>query len=184
MEKELCVDRTLDSFSRMVGGHVLFFVFSLFFQRLPACRGAYFAFRADHKARKEAHQFERWSNCTSICERCMAQRPTKNADPLMNYQDFRDDAARHMTRITHETYMATASVSPWCELEGFHLGTIAHDMMHTLYLGICRDIIASLVLDFSDEGVLGAGSMEKKLERFSIEMNNELKANRTALPVL
>lgn len=142
-------------------------------------RAAYMAFRADHKARQQAHRFERWSNCMRICEQCMAQRMTPKWDASMNYMDFNDNAARYMTRVSHETYLRTAErFTPWTVMPGFHLQTVLHDLQHTLYLGLCRDLVASLMSDFLEHGVLGAGSLECKLERFSHEMNKEFKARK------
>ena len=97
----------------------------------------------------------------------------------MSYMDFNDNAPRHLTRVSHETYLATAAtVTPWTVMPGFHLQTVLHDMQHTLYLGLCRDLVASLIADFLDHGMLGAGSLECRLERFSHEMNREFKARQ------
>lgn len=64
-------------------------------------RAAYFLFRADHKARIEANFFERNYMCNFICECCAARRPNQSGDDSMNYQNFRPDCPRYLTRISH-----------------------------------------------------------------------------------
>lgn len=104
-------------------------------------KAAYFGMRYDMKARYQANFFERWYNCGSICESCMAQQPFKNSDPAMNYKDFRETAVHRMTVISHETYCRTATIpSPWLAVEGWTLGTAFRDPMHCMYLGICASV--------------------------------------------
>lgn len=50
--------------------------------------------------------------------------------------------------------------------------------MHTVYLGIGRDLISNLLADFHDAGVLGPGSLDVQLRRFSIDMNKTFKENK------
>ena len=120
----------------------------------------------------EANQFARWSNCTLLCDRCMAQRPTENSDPGLSYQDFNSDLARRMTRISHNTYLDTEKlVSAWVKMPGWHLYTCTHDFMHTVFLGFARDLIGSLIADFIEHKTLGAGTIEEQLERLSFDMN-------------
>lgn len=63
-------------------------------------RGCFFAFRADAKARKIAHEFPRSYLHSWICEACMAQRPHKGWQPLLNYKNFYSSAAHRMTTIS------------------------------------------------------------------------------------
>ena len=145
----------------------------------PCCRMAYWSFRFDHKARQEANQFSRWSNCKFLCERCMAQRPTPQSDPNMVYHDFRPDAPHLMTQISHSTYLQTEPVvSPWVDMPGWSLKTCMHDLLHTVYLGFGRDPVGSLMSDFIGHNVLGPGSKEEQLGRFSAEMNAEFRKQK------
>ena len=140
---------------------------------------AYWAFRFDHKARQETNQFSRWANCMYMCDRCMAQRPTKKSDPSMCYYDFNLDAPYSMTEISHATYVGTEPVvSPWVAMPGWTLKTCMQDLLHTVFLGFARDLIGNLLADFLDHGMLGPGSLEEKLERFSVEMNAEFRKNK------
>ena len=51
-------------------------------------RLAYFGFKADAKARKECHRFNRSYQHNKICETCFAERPNKNGDPKLVFKDF------------------------------------------------------------------------------------------------
>ena len=105
-------------------------------------RAAYFGMRFDLKARYQANSFDRWYNCTHICESCMAQQPFKNAMPEMNFKDFRETAPYRLTSLSHENYCLTAvKLSPWMAVEGWTLGTAFRDPMHCIYLGICASAV-------------------------------------------
>jgi len=109
----------------------------------------------------------------------MAQRPTPQSDPDMVYQDFRPGAPRLMTQISHSTYLQTEPVvSPWVDMPGWSLRTCMHDLLHTIYLGFGRDLVGSLMSDFTDHNVLGPGSKEEQLGRFSAEMNAEFRKQK------
>ena len=43
-----------------------------------------------------------------------------------------------------------------------------HDAMHTIYLGIGRDIVSNILADMVDCGVLGPGSLDEQLRRLSL----------------
>ena len=63
-------------------------------------------------------------------------------------------------------------------MPGWTLKTCMHDLLHTIYLGFGRDMVGSLIADFNDHNVLGPGSLEEKLGRFSAEMNAEFRRNK------
>lgn len=62
-------------------------------------RACYFGMRADAKARKLANEFPRSYQHSFICEACMAQKPHKNWEPLMNYKNFYGSAAYRLAPI-------------------------------------------------------------------------------------
>ena len=62
-------------------------------------RGTYFGFRADGKARKEVHRFQRSYQHSFVCESCLAQKPHKGWQPQLNYKNFYLDAAHRFTKI-------------------------------------------------------------------------------------
>ena len=144
-------------------------------------RACYFACRFDNKARAEANAFSRWYQCRFICESCMAQRPTERYDHALTYRDFRYGLPRHLTEVSHETYLATEPApSPWARVPGWTLGTCLHDIMHNVYLGVGRDLVSSLLADFLDHDCLApAGTLEEKLKQFSVEMLATFKEKRT-----
>ena len=128
--------------------------------------------RYDAKARYLCNLFTRYYARNFICERCMAHKPTRKPDEaVLNYTDFRAECPRYQTCISDATYRRTASpLSPWACIEGWHLHTRFHDLMHTLYLGLCRDLVAYLLADMSDCGALGDGSLRDQLRRISLDM--------------
>ena len=56
-------------------------------------------------------------------------------------------------------------------MEGWHLKSCFHDLMHTIYLGIGRDIVSNILADMIDCDALGPGTLEEKLRRLSLEMH-------------
>ena len=63
-------------------------------------RGCYWGFRCDGKARKECNMFQRSYMHSLICESCLAQRPHKDWQPLLNYKNFYPSAAHRLTIIS------------------------------------------------------------------------------------
>ena len=153
-------------------------------QLLPAARGAYFAARYDAKARVETNNFLRHYGCSLICEQCLASKISKTTDDRMCYKDFRLESPRWLTRINHDTYMRTTpprAISPWHIIPGWSLESCLHDIMHVVYLGTGRDLVASLLGDFLECGVLGPPhlSVDHRLRLFSIEMNKFFKSEKS-----
>jgi len=81
-----------------------------------ACIG----FKADLKARREAHGFTQHYNAIRVCERCSAVQcfpsVARNPDLLkLLFSDVSADAPWRSTRITHEEYLAKCrgASSPW-----------------------------------------------------------------------
>ena len=123
--------------------------------------------------------FERWYQCKHLCEQCMSQRPTKKSDVNMNYQNFKEDCPRYMTYLTDEDYRRTATqLSPWTAMPGWHLRTCFYDMMHTVYLGVGRDLASNILADLVDCSALGPGTLEEQLRRISLEMHQRFKNER------
>lgn len=63
-------------------------------------RACYFGFRADGKARKESHLFQRSYLHSLVCEACMAQKAHKQWQPLLTYKNFYPSAAFRMTTVS------------------------------------------------------------------------------------
>lgn len=143
-------------------------------------RLAYFGFRYDAKARVQCNFFERWYQCRHLCEQCMSQRPTPKHDPNMNYQNFKDTCPRYLTYLTDKDYRDTSKrLSPWTVMEGWHLLSCFHDAMHTIFLGIGRDIVSNILADMLDCGVLGPGTLDEQLRRLSLEMHSCFKKEKS-----
>lgn len=50
-----------------------------------------------------------------------------------------------------------------------------HDAMHTIYLGIGRDIVSNILADMVDCRVLGPGGLDEQLRRLSLDMHKRFK---------
>ncbi|CAK8998908.1 unnamed protein product [Durusdinium trenchii] len=108
-------------------------------------KGAYFAFKADLKARKWMHSFERYYKAKLICDSCLVSSGC-NCPPEMNFKNFGEDAAWPLTTVTHEDYMRMPGPkSDWLQVEGFRLENLAFDFMHNVFLGTARDLCGSSI---------------------------------------
>lgn len=80
----------------------------------------------------------------------------------------------------HTDYMQhTRPLSPWRVIDGWHLGTVFHDPMHVLYLGICKDLYASALGYWIRQGYYGEGTLSDKLRCFSSELKRASKQQRS-----
>lgn len=131
-------------------------------------RFAYFGFKADAKARKECHQFDRSYQHTQICETCLAEKPCVNGNPDMNYKDFFNTAPHLMTGLSHMDYVSISNqVTPWIHMPGFNVKTCFRDPMHTIFLGTAKELLASTLGYWSKSGLLEGTSLGEQLRWFS-----------------
>ena len=79
-----------------------------------------------------------------MCDRCLAQQG-KHAPPAMHYKNFGDHKAWHLTEIHHDGYLELDrhSLSPWLDMPGFKIESMAYDLLHNIWLGTARDLFAS-----------------------------------------
>ena len=112
--------------------------------RLPDPRLCYFGFKADLKARKEAHHFARNYSCLQMCERCDACQYKSNSTSEYSYKIMGPTARYADHLLSHEEYLATTSkISPWTRVAGFQIENATLDWMHLCYLGTAPSHIAS-----------------------------------------
>lgn len=160
--------RTLDKKRAERGGQPLSYNGYLF---------AYFGFRADAKARKECHKFERNYQCNQICEVCLAERPNKYGDPALTFKNFYSDAAHLLTSLTHAEYLATSNhQSPWENMPGFHVKSCFRDPMHTLFLGTAKDLLASCLGLWCRNGYIEGPNLAEQLRWVSATQREYCKA--------
>ena len=127
-------------------------------------RLAYYGFKADAKARKETHRFNRSYMHNQICETCMAERPNKNGDPMLTFKNFYPNAAHCMTELSHDEYVASSTrQSPWSGLPGFHVKSLFRDPMHTIFLGTAKEVLASCLGFWSRHQCLPGRTLEDQL---------------------
>lgn len=92
----------------------------------------------------------------------MAEKPTKRANPAMNFKNMARDAPYRLTNINHATYLATASqVSPWSAIPGWELESTVFDVMHNLFLGSGRDFLGSAIRLLLEHGAFDAYGVER-----------------------
>ncbi len=109
-------------------------------------RAVYVGWKGDQKARKNEHCFKRAWDSTFVCVDCAACQPFKAGPEALWFTHVGPDACWRTTTITHESYMAVDASSPWCHVRGWHLKSVHRDIAHIMYLGVCRDVIASLLM--------------------------------------
>lgn len=79
-----------------------------------------------------------------MCDRCLANQGSE-APPAMQYRNFSDTKAWDLTIIDGESYlhMDRDCLTPWLKVEGFNMENMAWDLLHNIYLGTARDLVAS-----------------------------------------
>ncbi len=119
------------------------------------------------QARWQSHNFERYWQCTLLCDSCLATKHSQNMNPAFCYKDFSLNAPWRDTLITHSAYLQTARMlSPWAKIQEWNLGSCNRDYMHTVFLGWGRDFVASCLAELHDAGMLPSGdSMSTTLRR-------------------
>ena len=146
------------------------------------CRAAFHSMKYDLKARVQCNFFSRHYGCNLVCESCFACKPADSTEPLMNYRNFNLSAAHRLSRISHRTYVALTppeQLSPWICMPGWTLESCTRDPMHVIYLGVCRDILASVLAQWLDANLLPqANTLHEWLRLLSIEMHKTCKRAR------
>ena len=138
---------------------------------------AYFGFKADAKARKECHRYDRTYGHNKICECCFAERPNKDGDPLLTFKNFYPNAAHMMTELSHSEYLqSSATHSPWENMPGFHVKSCFRDPMHTIFLGTAKEIIASCLGYWCRNGYILGNDLHEQLRAISRKQKEDCKA--------
>ena len=137
----------------------------------------YFGWKSDLKARMQCHFFQNYYSCNKLCDSCLAHKPW--ADPILSYTNFTESAAYWLTELSHHDYVRhDARPSPWLHMPGFRLETVFFDMMHCVWLGSCRVLLASCLGFWHKESLLGPGKLDENLKTFSIELKHRCKENQ------
>ena len=109
-----------------------------------------------------------------LCDTCLASSGKSCVD-AMNYRNFGSSSAWPLTEVTHETYLAMEAIhSPWVAVAGFRLETVAWDILHNVYLGTGRDLVASCIKAFIREGCydfVGTNELDVVLSAVHREMH-------------
>lgn len=79
-----------------------------------------------------------------MCDRCLASQG-KNTPVAMHYKNFSNQKAWDLTFIDCNGYLHLdrSNLTPWLEVPGFTMWTMSWDLLHNLWLGTARDLVAS-----------------------------------------
>ena len=143
-----------------------------------AFRAAFAGLKTDGKARRETHEFVRHYGCTFLCESCFATQTFAKAPPITNYKNFNKAAPWRWTCFGHETYESLDEpLSPWVKyVRGARIELFFHDIMHVVYLGFARDLIASVLIVLCESEQ--PADKDVYLKQVHMEMNQWLKTHR------
>lgn len=107
-----------------------------------------------------------------MCDSCLAQ-DGKYVTDQMNYRNLGTEAAWPLTMLDHDTYlqMDHDCISPWAAVGGWRLDNTSWDLMHNLFLGTGRDLVASAIRCMIDRNVFGHGELDNILDDVHKEMH-------------
>jgi hypothetical protein len=143
--------------------------------------GAFVGIKADWKAQKQLHRFQRYYQTTFPCPRCLCTQPYPRAERRLSYLDMSASAPYAQTVLTDTDYVALDQrCSHWSSVPGFALSTCYHDLLHVLFLGVGKDVVASLLVDILP-GVPGADT-EERLANLTVDCQQWCRARGVPCP--
>lgn len=100
----------------------------------------------------------------------------------MNFKNMGPDPPYQFAVMDNTTYMRTQQVSDWSCVPGWTLHSCVFDIMHNLYLGTGRDVVASCLRVLVERGAfdlfgLGRGSAEM-FPQITQEIHSTFKEHR------
>jgi hypothetical protein len=113
------------------------------------CTGTFAGYKADNKARRESHNFNRHAQATFICDECFATQTFPCAPVELNYADFGEFAPWTRTTESFSSYLMSATLlSPFTNVRGWtskvELGMCSSSTQlngHTVLCArVCRDL--------------------------------------------
>ena len=140
----------------------------------------YLGFKADLKARKQCHRFDRYYQCKLCCERCDAVQVRTNENHRTSYKNMSSSAPYLQTIMDHDEFVQRAHrISPWADVVGWQVENCFFDFMHLAYLGTCRGHIPSVLKLLQCKGYCyePGESDDLFLKRTSIEMRETCRKN-------
>lgn len=77
-------------------------------------------------------------------------------------------------------YLRSGRLSPWAQMDGFHLNLAFHDPMHAVFLGFAKDLYASsMAFWMRNNSYYGVGNLNERLRMFSHELKVESRERKT-----
>jgi hypothetical protein len=125
--------------------------------------GSFVAVTHDAKARKETHLFANFYSCRYVCNLC----PACSHVPLLSWANHRADARWKRYLLSHDGYVESrptpSHVTPWNQVPGFDITRALYDWMHSMHLGIGKDITAQLIYDLCRFAHVEGATLEAQL---------------------
>ena len=107
----------------------------------------------------------------------------KHAVPSLNYANFEPTAAYLQTRVSTKAYLKfDPHPTCWARMTGCYLANTFRDTMHTLQLGIERDLDGAVLVDLNDMGFLGAQAADVNLKKVWVDMRKFFTSLRLVAP--
>ena len=130
------------------------------------------------------HGFTRNYLCTQMCEQCFAIKNLPAQHSPLHFKDMWPDPGYAVATMDHELYLRMErQPSPWLKVAGWRLETVTWDLLHNVFLGVARDLIASslkaLVLHGCFDVYGGVADEDKTLKRITVEMRTYCKKHGT-----
>lgn len=117
--------------------------------------------------------FSRYYRCTQLCDHCLAEQHTGTTAEF-HYTNLDKHAPYSLTQLSHQLYLAldSHSLSPWRAVPGWTLESCGWDLLHNIYLGVGRDLFASVLRALFLEGWYQdyGNTEEEVLRAITIEM--------------
>lgn len=118
--------------------------------------------KGDEKYLQKVYRAARTAVSHNVCMSCEA---SSQQGPLL-YTLYGENAAHRNTILDTSTFITkVAGVQTWTRIPGWGPEILGHDWLHVVDLTLIPEAAASTLIELSNEGVFGEGSMDEKLRR-------------------
>ena len=95
----------------------------------------------------------------------------------MNFKDMSLQAPYRLAEMDHATYMLTHVPSCWSTVPGWTLHTTVYDIMHNLFLGTGRDVVASSLRLMLETGCFDHYGVPRDSDSMFAKITEEIHAS-------
>jgi hypothetical protein len=111
-------------------------------------KASFYGWTGDAKEKVKQHRFPRNWQSNFFCERCLAAKHLQDGNGF----DFAESATWRSLLVNHTLYLHSTPahlLSPWSAVDGWTIDRNHDDMLHTCWLGWCKDLIGQLLFEFA-----------------------------------